>query len=321
MSILKPSFYKQCDSRWAKKRYKCTDGGYASVGTAGCGPTSVSNVINALIKPITPPTVFKYACKQGYMTSNSGMYRNAVPKLLKHYGIKTVDILPRNEGGKKKLKSYLRKNYWAIAIMGKGIWTNGGHYILAYYVDSNNNVYISDSASSAEYRQKNTFTNFWNQQKDVSWLIVNPLQYVKTSTKDKSKSVKSYTLYVNKDVVNVRAGRGTNNNIVGKLKKNKAIKVKSLKNEWWQIASGKYKGYYISSNVLSKYKTENKKYQALYNMNVREGYSTKTKVIGRIEKGRVVLSTKQRGHWAYIPAKKGWVCVKENDNKRYMKRV
>lgn len=320
MSILKPYFYKQADSRWAKKKYLCTDGGYASVGAAGCGPTSVANVVSALIKPIRPYTVFKYACKMGYMTSNSGMYRSAVPKLLKHYKIDPVEILPRTAEGKKKLKSYLKKNYWAIAIMGPGIWTSGGHYILAYYVDSNNKVYISDSASSATQRQKNTFENFWNQQKDVSWLVINPKKYVTKTTTSANDTAKTYTLYTNNSKANVRAGRGTNNKLVATLGRNKKLKVKNLKNNWWEIASGTYKGKFISSSNLSKYKTQTINYKTLYNMNVRDGYTTSAKIIGKVEKGRVIKSSKQKGNWAYVPAKKGWVCIKDS-KLTYLKKV
>lgn len=320
MAILKPSFYKQSDSRWTKKTYRCTDGGFASIGCAGCGETAVANVINALIKPITPVPIFKYACKEGYMTSNSGTYRSAIPKLLKHYGIHIVDTVPRSSEGKLKLRNYLRSNHWAIAIMGKGIWTNGGHYILAYYVDSDGYVYISDSASSAEYRQKNTFENFWNQQKDVSWLIVNPRQYVRQSTKDKSKTITSITLYTNNSKANVRKLRTTASKIAATLPRNKALKVYDLKNGWWRIASGRYAGFYINESNLSKYKTTKKIYRTNFVMNIREGYSTSSEIIGKVEKGRAIESSKQKGNWAYIPAKKGWICIRDSEH-TYLKEV
>lgn len=319
MAILKPYFYKQCDSRWAKKRYLCTDGGYASVGTAGCGPTSVANVVSALIKPKRPYTIFKYACKMGYMTSNSGMYRSAVPKLLNHYGIKVVKTIPRSADGKHELRKYLKKNYWAVAIMGKGIWTNGGHYITAYYVDDNDNVYISDSASSAEYRQKNDFDVFWAQQKDVSWLVVDPKQYVR-ATKKGNDVAKSYTLYTNNKTANIRAKRTAASKLVATLGRNKTLKVRNLQNGWWEIASGKYKGKFINESNLSKYKTQDVNYITRFTMNVRSGYSTSSAVIGKIEKGRAIKSTKQKGNWAYIPAKKGWVCIKD-ENQAYLKKV
>ena len=316
--MIKPYFYKQSDSRWAKKKYRCTDGGYASVGTAGCGPTSVANIVSALVKPIRPYTVFKYACKMGYMTSNSGMYRSAVPKLLKHYHIDPVEILPRSAEGKRKLKRYLKQNYFAVAIMGPGIWTRGGHYIVAYFVDENDRVYISDSASSADYRQKNTFENFWDQQKDVSWLVVNPRKYERV--KGVKDTPKTYTLYTNNSKANVRESRTANSKLVATLGRNRALKVKNLSGGWWQVASGKYKGKYINESNLSKYKTETKMYRTLYLMNVREGYTIDSEVISKIEKGRAIKSTKQKGNWAYIPAKKGWVCIKDRDT-QYLKEI
>ena len=320
MSILKPSFYKQSDSRWAKKSYQCTDGGYANLGCAGCGPTSVTNIINVLIKPIKPATVFKYACKQGYMTSNSGMYRSAVEKLLKHYGIEKVDIVPQTSEGKQILKGYLKKNYWCIALMGKGLWTNGGHYIVAYYVDSKNYVYISDSASSSEARQLNRFDTFYNQMKEHAWLVVDPASYIRKGATDKSKTIKTVTLYTNNGHANVRAGRTTNSRLVATLKRNTALKVYDLDGKWWRIGAGTYKGYYINSSNLSKYATYEKNYKTLYKMNVRAGYSTSSDIIGSIEKGRAIRSSKQKGNWAYIPSVKGWVCIK--DSKRtYLKRV
>lgn len=319
MAIIKPYFYKQSDSRWARKFYRCTDGGYASVGTAGCGPTSVANIVSSLIKPKRPNTIFKYACKMGYMTSNSGMYRSAVPKLLNHYGIKVVKTIPRSSEGKAQLKKYLRKNFWAVAIMGKGIWTNGGHYIVAYYVDSNGKVYISDSASSAEWRQKNDFDIFWAQQKDVSWLVVDPKGYVTTNKKDNS-TPRSYTLYTNNAQANVRAKRTASSKKVATLKRNTVLKVKDLDNGWWMIASGKYKGNYINESNLSKYKTKTVNYRTEYTMNVRAGYSTSSAVVGKVEKGRAIKSTKQKGNWAYVPSQGGWVCIKDG-NKTYLKQV
>lgn len=321
--MIKPSFYKQTDSRWAKKGYRTTDGGYSTVGAAGCGPTSVANIVNVCVKAVTPWTVFKHACKKGYMTGNSGMYRSAVPKLLKDFGIRIVDTIPRSSEGKVKLKNYLSKNYWAIAIMGKGIWTNGGHYIVAYYVDKDDKVYISDSASSADYRQKNDFNIFWNQQKDVSWLVVEPKPYVKSQKKDKSKTVKTYTLYTNNNQANIRTGRGVSNKLVASLKQNKALKVKAYKSGWWKIASGKYKGKYISGSNLSKYMSRTVVYKANYRMNVRDGYSTSgTKVLMVINQGNKYRSNKQKGRWAYFPDLKGWVCIKSADGKKvYLSEV
>jgi predicted double-glycine peptidase len=314
--MIRPSFMKQIDSRWASKRYRTSDGGYPSVGGAGCGPACVANVINALTKGITPLTVFKYACKKGYMTANSGTYWSGIPAMLKHYGIKTVETLPHNSEGKKKLKAYLKKNYWAINIMGPGTWTRGGHYILAYYVDSNDNVYISDPASYAENRAKNTFNHMWNEQRQA-WVVIDPNQYKNHKPK---KDTKTVTLYVSDDVGRVRVGANKEKKLVAILKKNTKLKLKHYKGDWYEIVKGKYKGKFISKKHLSKYINEDKKYKSLYTMNVRDGYTTKADLVGSLAKGKTVSSTKQRGNWAYFPSLNGWVCIKDK-NQTYLKVV
>lgn len=316
MAILKPSFMKQFDSRWANKRYKTTDGGYPSVGGSGCGPACIANVINALIKGITPKTVFKYACKKGYMTGSSGTYWSAIPKMLEHYGIETVETIPHTKEGKKKLKKYLEKNYWAINIMGPGTWTRGGHYILAYYVDESGDVYISDPASYSENRAKNTFNHMWNEMYQA-WVVIDPKQYKSHKPK---KDTKTVTLYVADDVGRVREGAGTDKKLVAILKKDTKLKLQYYKNGWYKIVKGKYKGKYIGKKHLSKYINKSIKFKTLYTMNIRKGYTTKSNIIGSVAKGKIIKSSKQRGNWAYIPAKKGWICIKDS-NKTYLKKV
>lgn len=315
---MKPSFMKQIDYRWSSKRYRTTDGGYPSVGGAGCAEACVANVVDVLIKHITPQTVFKYACKEGYVTANSGTYWSAIPKLLYHYGIKPVDTIPHTEEGRKKLKKYLKKNYWAIAIMHKGIWTNGGHYILAYYMDDNDQVYISDPASYASYRAKNSFHNFWNQQ-NQSWLIIDPKKY-----KDKTKPSKTekVSMYVEDEGAKVRTRRSKDSKAVATLKRNKKLRLTDYKDGWYKIAKGKYKGYFISENRVSKYKHKTRFFKALYDNNVRDGYSlTGTTVISELKKGKTYKSTKQRGRWAWINEKKGWVRINEASGKKYLQEV
>lgn len=314
---MKPNFYKQTDSRWSSKRYRTTDGGYPSVGGAGCGPTSVCNVVSALTKPsLTPKQVFKYFCKKGYMTGNSGSYWSAIPAALKHYGIKAVETISHTANGKKKLKTYLESGYWAIAIMHRGNWTNGGHYILAYKVKGEY-VYISDPASYSSGRAKNKFNLFW-EQSDCDWCVIDPGQYATGTT---AKTTTTSLMYVSDSYANVRKGRGTGYKVVGKLDFNTSVYVTGYKDNWFKIAKSKLKGYYIHEHTLSKYKQNKCKFKTLEKMNVRAGYSAKTDVIGSAAKGKIIASTKQRGRWAYIPAKKGWVCIKSKDGDIYLKEV
>lgn len=320
---MKPNFYKQTDSRWARKRYR-VPGGSPSVGGSGCGPTSMCNVISALNHPtLKPDDVFKWVCKHGYMTAGQGMYWSGIKATLKHYGITTVKTIYHNSDGKAKLKSYLKRGYWAIAIMHRGDWTSGGHFILPYRVKGNI-VYISDPASYASSRARASYDRFWAQN-DCDWAIIDPTQYAKAKPAAKPKPKKAATTkvelkYVGDDYANVRKGRSTSYTKVGALDFNTAVKVTSFKDGWYKIASGKFKGYYICDHTLSKYKQNKCKYKTCAVMNVRNGYTTKSDVIAQISKGRTVVSTKQRGRWAWIPSAKGWVCIKAENN-TYLKAV
>ena len=314
-----PSFMKQTDSRWSAKSFKCTDGGYASVGRSGCGPTCVANVVDSLIKAITPLTVFKYACEKGYMTSTSGTYWDGITKMLKHYGIDKFEVTSNTIAAKKALL----RGHWLIGVVRKSRWTNGGHYILVYKITGSGKIYVSDPAASSDYRQKDgTWKEFTNAV-NCMWIDINPADY--SGSKKTTKEAKSHTYWVyDENGAELRNGRGKKYTHVATLKYGTKIKVKNLKNKWWQIASGKYEDVcYVSQSSLSKYEP----YKATYTvipksgLRVRDGYSTKgTKVLKVVKKGTKVKCTKKKGHWIYVPAYKGWMCVKD-DKQRYLEKV
>ena len=51
---------------------------------------------------------------------------------------------------------------------------------------------------------------------------------------------------------NIRKGRGTKYDVVGRVPNGTALEVTNLKNGWYKIASGSYKGYFISQSTLVK---------------------------------------------------------------------
>lgn len=316
--MTKPSFMKQTDSRWASKSFKCTDGGYASVGRSGCAEASIANIVDALIRPITPLPIFEYACKHGYMTSNMGTYWDGVTKMLKHYGVDKFKVSYSNAAAKKALQ----KGHWLIGVVGKSRWTNGGHYIVVYKLTDGGHVYVSDSASYSDYRQKEGTWSEFTKAVKCMWIDINPADY--KGNKKPTKKASSYTYWVfDEKGANVRKGKGTKYGIVTTLKYGTKIQVKSLSNKWWEIASGKFKGYYIHQSNLSKYEPYKAVYKVLptVGLRVRDGYSTKgTKVLKVIPKGTKVKCTKKKGHWIYVPAYKGWMCVKD-DKTRYLEKV
>lgn len=310
----KPNFYKQYDSRWASKVWKGQ-----TLRAHGCGPTCIANVISAMTKlpysKLTPADTWKWICDKGYMTVGHGTAWAGMTACLKHYGIKDVVI----SQSKSAVRKALQNNNFCIPLMGPGLWTRGGHFIVAYYVDDKGYIYISDPASGAEARQKNTFEKFWKECKRT-WLIIDTADYFK----DENYPIGSetFTLYVQDPdgFAYVREGRGTQYKAVGKIVSGKKLKLTYYKDGWYYIASGKYKGYYISEKCLSKTKQINKKYKCLVNVKVRDGYSSKAKVLKTVKRGTTVTAKKRRGYWVYVPSVKGWMKVRDA-NERFMEAV
>ena len=143
----------------------------------------------------------------------------------------------------------------------------------------------------------------------------------KKKAKKKKKSSKTYTLYVSDAKANIRKGRGTNYGVKAVIKRGAKLKLYSYRSGWYRIKSGKYKGYYICESALSKYKPYIAMFKTLDVMNVRNGYRiTGTKILKTIPKGKKIRSSKKKGNWIYVPAHKGWVCIK-NSKRTFLKKM
>lgn len=309
----KPNFYKQIDSRWANKKYKCI-GGYMPIGGGGCGPTSIANIVSALVNPkVTPVTVMKYVCKKGYMIYGAGTTWDGITKTLKHFGITKFKVTYSANEAKKSLK----KGCWVEAVVGPSRWTRGGHYITLYGLTKKNKVLVSDPASYSDYRQKDGSFSEFKRAVNCMWICIDPKDYTK---KGKKKTSTKVTLYVGDSKSNIRKGRGTKYGVVAKLKRGTKLTLTSYSKGWYKIASGKYKNMYIKSSTLVKYPPYTATFKTKYVMNVRKGYSTKSSILTTIKKGTKIKSAYKVGNWIYVPALKGWVCVK-NKETTFLKKV
>lgn len=314
---MKPSFMKQTDSRWSAKRFKTTDGGDASVGGSGCGPSCIANIVDALVEPMTPLKVFKYACEKGYMTRNQGTYWSGMTKMLKHYGIDKFEVTSDS----KKAKASLKKGHWVLGVVGPSRWTRGGHYIVVYGLTKSDKCLVSDPASYSDYRQKEGPWKEFAAAENCCWIAINPDDYI-GSKKHTPKGV-NYTYWVSEPKGGpARTGRAQKHEMKGLIKYGTKLTVTELKGKWWKIASGKYKGCFIYQGRLSKYEPYKAEFivQPKVGLNLRKGYTTKSAIIKTIPKGTKVTSSKKKGDWVYIPKLKGWMCIKGGGN-TYLKKV
>ena len=152
----KPVSYLQTDPRWKNIPY-AVKGEKATIGGSGCGPTCMAMVIATWKDSrVTPVDTCKWSLAHGGKALNQGTFYSYFKPQGAAYGIEVNMINSKNlrtlnsaDSAKYHLmaREALNRGDIVIACMGKGNWTNGGHFILLYGV-SGNTVYVNDPAST-----------------------------------------------------------------------------------------------------------------------------------------------------------------------------
>lgn len=113
----------QWDTRWGYTPY-----GSDVMGLTGCGPTSLSMVAIYLLHDtsLTPPYIADYSIENGYCVSGSGTSWTLMSEGSAGLGL-TAEELPLD---KNRMISRLEEGKPIICIMGPGVFTESGHYIV-----------------------------------------------------------------------------------------------------------------------------------------------------------------------------------------------
>lgn len=168
--MTKPADYKQTDGKWGSLKY-AVQGEAGTIKSAGCGPTAMADVLSTIVSTyIDPVTCAAWALQHGYKAKGGGSYYTYPAAQGAEYGVTVRRLNTANiygnagSGVHAEALAALQAGNWLIACMGKGLWTNSGHYIVAYgYRDGM--VYINDPASSSAARACNTWELFRAQVK------------------------------------------------------------------------------------------------------------------------------------------------------------
>lgn len=169
-----PVSYLQTDKRWKALPYR-VKGETATIGGSGCGPTAAAMAIETLTgRTFTPVDACKWSVDHGYKALNAGTYYGYFVPQFRAFGIDCKQLLGSSLHNKPdhtvhdQVKRYLEEGYYAIALMGPGVWTSGGHYILLW--DWDDKVRINDPASTRAKRLNGDPETFKREVKQY-WLI------------------------------------------------------------------------------------------------------------------------------------------------------
>lgn len=145
-----PVYYSQLDSRWRYVMYSNHNDRTQTIGSSGCGITCSAMILATWVdSKITPLETSREAVANGFRTYNNGTAWSYFPWLAKKYGLN----FEQTSSTDKAIQAIKYKNALVVASMGKGYFTNGGHYILLWDVDdAKQQIIVHDPAKKTRDR-------------------------------------------------------------------------------------------------------------------------------------------------------------------------
>lgn len=133
-------YYNQGDPAWRDKPF-----GTDYIGKYACGPTVMAMAAATLTDADTDPAKMSvWAYENGYWCSESGSYPSLIEGACKAFGIKCRYA---QDCDVKVLRAHLGGGGLAVALVGPGHFTNGGHFILLHGAAPGGEVLVADPNS------------------------------------------------------------------------------------------------------------------------------------------------------------------------------
>lgn len=169
-----PVSYTQTDPRWAGLSYS-VQGENSTIGDSGCGPTCAAMLLTSLMgQEITPVAMCKWSVAHGYKVAHRGTDHGYFVRQFKAYGVECRQLTAGAVYGQpdapvhREALALLNEGWYLIALMGPGLWTHGGHYVVLWWAD--NKIRINDPASTREQRVNGDPAVFLKQVKHY-WAV------------------------------------------------------------------------------------------------------------------------------------------------------
>ena len=135
-------YFNQTDEAREKQRY-----GTDLLATHGCGPTAMAMAVSSLTGETVDPGDMAALCVNlGHWCRRHGSYLSIVQGVAEAYGLR-CESLNLEELDADELSFRLSTGDVAVALMTKGHFTKGGHFILLRGVTLSGEILVADPAS------------------------------------------------------------------------------------------------------------------------------------------------------------------------------
>ena len=134
------TYFCQSDEEWADQPY-----GSDTIGPYGCGPTLMAMVVASMTDVETDPVdMAAWAVDHGYWARGSGSRHSIVIGAAQGFGLEAETFPSRDPD---ELRAALRDRKVLVALVGRGHFTSGGHFILLRGVTLNGDILVADPNS------------------------------------------------------------------------------------------------------------------------------------------------------------------------------
>ncbi len=135
------TYYNQTNPLWADKFYGADD----TIAVYGCGPTVLAMLVSSLTDTvITPDDMAAWCYDNGYFCENSGSYHSIISQGAAKWGL---NVTPLNEYSNENITTLLSTGNLIVVLVGKGHFTESGHFIILRGVSLEGNYLIADPKS------------------------------------------------------------------------------------------------------------------------------------------------------------------------------
>lgn len=300
-------YYNQKDSRWANHPYASANHPNATVGTSGCGTTCAAMIVSSCRETITPDTMSDISKENGYR-GLEGTSDGLFSYLSNRWGIEMKRVYSSYEAHQA-----CKEGYFVVICCGAGLWTDGGHYILAVGANDTDieiyDPYLYNGKFDRAGRQGkvrlegvsawveiNTFKASSNAQRFFAFKI-NEGGQSSASTEPTQTNI---TAWVNTTSMplNVRASAG--GNIIDSVAKGTQVTIHEISGSWARIDQGWVSLSYLSYTAPVSNTTSTKYVKVNSALNVRSGAGTNYGVVKTITNGTKVTVYEETNGWSRI---------------------
>ena len=304
-------YYNQADPRWASHPYPSQELPGATIKSGGCGVTCAAMVVSSSKEIVRPDTMGDIARENGFRP-NGGTAWELFPYVAQRWGLETREVKSSYEA-----LQACRDGYFVVILCGAGLWTTGGHYILAvgsrgdqieifdpYLYAGKFNRYGRQGKVSVEGNSCFVQIDTFKQNSEAHAFFA----YKITSDTPAPEPSAPASKYVNTQSKNLNVRNAPNGDVIGSLPKGTQVLVYEESDGWSRIGDGKWvSSSYLADSVPSGNRTMHV-INVSSHLNVRSAPSTNDSIISHLNNNTEVLVDGEQNGWYHITSPtNGWV--------------